>query len=109
MAGGLLAGKNAALLAMNKKTITFPEEMMIGALSHFISNLNSNKSSATKRDFQPMPPNFGLLPELKTRINNKKNRYQAYRDRALQVLDKTLKENPNFSTHIKISPRTISC
>jgi methylenetetrahydrofolate--tRNA-(uracil-5-)-methyltransferase len=33
-----------------------------------------------------MPPNFGILPELTTRIRNKRDRYGAYRDRALADL-----------------------
>jgi methylenetetrahydrofolate--tRNA-(uracil-5-)-methyltransferase len=33
-----------------------------------------------------MPPNFGILPDLPQRIRNKKERYGAYRDRALADL-----------------------
>jgi methylenetetrahydrofolate--tRNA-(uracil-5-)-methyltransferase len=33
-----------------------------------------------------MPPNFGLLPELPERIKGKRERYGAYRDRALADL-----------------------
>jgi methylenetetrahydrofolate--tRNA-(uracil-5-)-methyltransferase len=33
-----------------------------------------------------MPPNFGLLPELPERIRDKRRRYGAYRDRALEDL-----------------------
>ena len=52
---------------------------MIGALTHFIAKAPSGK-------FQPMPPNFGLLPELPERIRDKRRRYGAYRDRALADL-----------------------
>jgi methylenetetrahydrofolate--tRNA-(uracil-5-)-methyltransferase len=52
---------------------------MIGALTHFISEAPSGK-------FQPMPPNFGLLPALPERIRDKRRRYGAYRDRALADL-----------------------
>jgi methylenetetrahydrofolate--tRNA-(uracil-5-)-methyltransferase len=34
-----------------------------------------------------MPPNFGLLPELPVRIKGKRERYGAYRDRALAELE----------------------
>ena len=34
-----------------------------------------------------MPPNFGLLPDLPERIRDKRARYGAYRDRALQDLE----------------------
>ena len=45
---------------------------MIGALTHFIAEAPSEK-------FQPMPPNFGLLPELPERFRGKRLRYCAYR------------------------------
>jgi methylenetetrahydrofolate--tRNA-(uracil-5-)-methyltransferase len=34
-----------------------------------------------------MPPNFGLLPELPEPIKGKRERYGAYRDRALADLE----------------------
>ena len=79
VAGGWLAGTNAARLAQGQAPITLPPTCMIGALTHFISEAPSGK-------FQPMPPNFGLLPELPERIRDKRRRYGAYRDRALNDL-----------------------
>ena len=79
VAGGWLAGTNAARLARGKETIDLPATTMAGALTHFISEAPSGK-------FQPMPPNFGLLPELPERIRDKRRRYGAYRDRALADL-----------------------
>ena len=38
-----------------------------------------------------MPANFGLLPELQIPIRNKKERYGAYRDRALKEIAKIKK------------------
>ena len=35
-----------------------------------------------------MPANFGLLPELDDRVNNKRERYKKYRDRALEQIKK---------------------
>ena len=35
-----------------------------------------------------MPANFGLLPELDNRINNKRERYKKYRDRSLEQINK---------------------
>ncbi|AAP99630.1 MULTISPECIES: FADH(2)-oxidizing methylenetetrahydrofolate--tRNA-(uracil(54)-C(5))-methyltransferase TrmFO [Prochlorococcus] len=89
VAGGWLAGTNAALIAMNRKPITLPETTMIGALLNFISEVSPKVKSNHKRDFQPMPPNFGLLPELNRRIRDKRCRYGAYRDRALEDIKKT--------------------
>ena len=85
-AGGLLAGINASLLAMNKSPVTFPMESMLGSLMNFISNKNVIMSSHKKNKFQPMPPSFGLLPELKEKIKDKKIRYKAYQERSLDSL-----------------------
>ena len=85
-AGGLLAGINASLLAMNKSPVTFPKESMIGSLMNFISNKNVIMSNQKKNKFQPMPPSFGLVPELRNKIRNKKIRYRAYQERSLEAL-----------------------
>ncbi len=91
-AGGLLAGINASLLTLNKNPITFPRESMIGSLMNFISNKNAIMSSQKKNKFQPMPPSFGLVPELSNKIKNKKIRYKAYQERSLKTL-KGFKKN----------------
>lgn len=78
-AGGWLAGTNAARLALGQVPLTLPNTTMMGALFDFIS-------SASPKHFQPMPPNFGILPDLPKRIRNKQERYRQYRDRALADL-----------------------
>lgn len=83
VAGGWLAGRNAALLAMNREPITLPKTTMIGALINFISEPKQEKKSSHKNVFQPMPPNFALLPDLNRRIRDKRCRYGAYRDLSL--------------------------
>jgi methylenetetrahydrofolate--tRNA-(uracil-5-)-methyltransferase len=80
-AGGWLAGTNAARIARGLEPIALPPVTMSGALFEFIS-------SASPKHFQPMPPNFGILPELPTKIRNKQERYGQYRDRALVALDR---------------------
>ena len=85
-AGGLLAGINASLLVKNKDPIEFPCESMIGSLMNFISNKNLIMSNQKKNKFQPMPPSFGLVPELKQKVKDKKLRYRAYQKRSLKVL-----------------------
>jgi methylenetetrahydrofolate--tRNA-(uracil-5-)-methyltransferase len=87
-AGGWLAGTNAARLSLGLPLLTLPETTMMGSLFNFIS-------SADTKHFQPMPPNFGILPELAQRIRNKQERYGQYRDRALADLDQ-------WQTRIKI-------
>ena len=85
-AGGLLAGINASLLAVSKKPVTFPDESMIGSLINFISNRNQMLSHQKKNKFQPMPPSFGLVPELAKKIKDKKLRYKAYQERSTEAL-----------------------
>ncbi|MEO1093953.1 MAG: FADH(2)-oxidizing methylenetetrahydrofolate--tRNA-(uracil(54)-C(5))-methyltransferase TrmFO [Cyanobacteria bacterium J06638_28] len=78
-AGGWLAGTNAARLALNLDLVSLPVTTMMGALFDFIS-------SAEPKHFQPMPPNFGILPALPEKVRNKRERYGQYRDRALADL-----------------------
>ena len=78
-AGGWLAGTNAARLALRQQPLSLPETTMMGALFEFIS-------SASPKHFQPMPPNFGIIPQLATRVKNKRERYGKYRDRSLSDL-----------------------
>jgi methylenetetrahydrofolate--tRNA-(uracil-5-)-methyltransferase len=79
-AGGWLAGTNAARLVLGLEPVTLPPATMMGALFEFIS-------SASPKHFQPMPPNFGILPPLSARIKNKQERYGAYRDRSFAHLE----------------------
>lgn len=80
VAGGWLAGTNAARVALGQEPLTLPTTTMMGALFDFIS-------SAEPKHFQPMPPNFGILPALPTKIRNKRERYGHYRDRSFSDLD----------------------
>lgn len=56
-ASGLLAGLNAALIALGRAPEVPPRETAIGALAHYISH-------AEAKHFQPMNITFGLLPPL---------------------------------------------
>lgn len=79
-AGGWLAGTNAARLLLGLEPVTLPVTTMMGALFEFIS-------TAEPKHFQPMPPNFGILPPLETRVRNKRERYGYYSDRSLHDLE----------------------
>ena len=79
-AGGWLAGTNAARLVLGLEPVILPNTTMMGALFDFIS-------SASPKHFQPMPANFGIIPQLLEKIRNKKQRYAAYRDRSLADLN----------------------
>jgi methylenetetrahydrofolate--tRNA-(uracil-5-)-methyltransferase len=93
-AGGWLAGTNAARLALGLEPVTIPETTMMGALFEFIS-------SASPGHFQPMPPNFGIIPQLSHRVRNKRDRYGQYRDRALADLNE-------FQSHLQDSDLMIT-
>ena len=71
IASGLVAGINAV------QRETFPTTTMIGALADYISSPNEN--------FQPMNANFGILPELGEKIKDKRLRYEALANRALDA------------------------
>ncbi|QEY31174.1 FADH(2)-oxidizing methylenetetrahydrofolate--tRNA-(uracil(54)-C(5))-methyltransferase TrmFO [Synechococcus sp. RSCCF101] len=83
VAGGWLAGTNAARLVLGLEPIVLPRTTMMGALTHFVSE----GSAGGKGSFQPMPPNFALMPPLPERVRDKRARYGSYRDRALRDLD----------------------
>jgi len=78
-AGGWLAGTNAARLARGLAPLTLPPTLMMGALFEFIA-------TAEPKHFQPMPPNFGIIPALPQHVRNKRERYGHYRDRSLADL-----------------------
>ena len=82
-ASGIMAGINACRVLEDKKTMTLPDDTMIGALSAYISD-------PTVKKFQPMGANFGVLPELENRPRDKKERGAAYSQRALNSLNKYL-------------------
>jgi folate-dependent tRNA-U54 methylase TrmFO/GidA len=67
---------------------------MIGSLMNFISNKNEIMTKQNRNKFQPMPASFGLVPELTSKIKDKKLRYKAYQKRSLDVL-KVFKKNLN--------------
>ena len=87
IATGLLAGINAARLLASKNLLTLPNETMLGALCHYITN-------ASLKDFQPMKANFGILPALALEKKiGKRERGQSYADRAANILKDYLDKN----------------
>ena len=77
---GILAGLNMALKLEGKETLKLPENTMMGALSHYISD-------ETVTNFQPMGANFGVLEAIEPKIRDKKERYAALSERALKLLE----------------------
>ena len=80
VAGGWLAGVNAARFAQGQPLLTPPPETMIGALMAYITH-------ADARGFQPMKANFGLVPPLQEKVRGKRARGEARARRALDVLE----------------------
>lgn len=79
-ASGLYAGINAARLALGQEPVVFPTETMMGAMAHYITH-------ASKKNFQPINANFGIVPRLKQKIRDKRERNLQLSQRALTILD----------------------
>lgn len=79
-AAGLLAGINAARLALGREPASLPVETMMGALAGYIT-------SADPEHFQPMNANYGLLPPLPERVRDKRERKRRMAERALQAIE----------------------
>ena len=73
---GLLAGINAAKLALGEELLVFPAETALGSMARYITEADS-------KNFQPMNVNFGLFPDLGERIRSKQERAERHADRAL--------------------------
>lgn len=79
-ASGLLAGRNAVRLIKGEELVVLPRETAMGSLAYYITH-------ASGKNFQPMNVNFGLFPEMPERIRDKKTRYEAIANRALNALE----------------------
>ncbi len=77
---GILAGINAVRTLRAQPPFVLPRETMAGALSFHVSD-----PSVT--EFQPMGANFGVLPPLDVPIRDKRERYAALANRALEKLE----------------------
>ena len=76
---GYLAGRYIKDYIANRPIRTFPRETMIGALSYYLTE-------GTSKYFQPMNANFGLLPNLKEKISDKKIKKERMVKRSLKAL-----------------------
>jgi methylenetetrahydrofolate--tRNA-(uracil-5-)-methyltransferase len=90
-AAGLLAGINAANLVMNRELLVPPPETAVGSLVAYITD-------STRRDFQPMNANYGLMPDLKIRARDREKKIQMGA-RALASID-------GWIVHNQIQPPT---
>ena len=77
---GLVAGLNAARLALGLDRVIFPEETMIGAMAAYVARGGTGS-------FTPMNANFGIIAPLPERVKGgKAARYTVYAERALRVI-----------------------
>ena len=81
-AAGILAGIGAVRHIAGQTPFVPPEYTMMGALARYISD-------PSVKDFQPMGANFGILPPLEETIRDKRQRYAALAQRALDRLAET--------------------
>ena len=78
-ASGLMAGRNAAALALGRPLRVPPRTTAMGALAHYVSH-------AEPRHYQPTNITFGIMPPLEGRVK-KAARKTAYGERALASLE----------------------
>ena len=76
---GLIAGMNAANLALGNETVIFPQETALGSMARYVTEANPN-------NFQPMNINFGLFPDLDKRFKTKAERAERHAERALKAI-----------------------
>ena len=78
-ASGLIAGRNAAAIALGRPLRVPPRTTAIGALAHYVSHANPSH-------YQPTNITFGIMEPL-VRPHKKSARKLAYSERALADLD----------------------
>ncbi len=77
---GLVAGMNAARLALGEELYILPHQTALGSMARYITEADS-------KNFQPMNVNFGLFPDLGERVRSKLERAERHANRALDALD----------------------
>jgi len=80
IATGLIAGMNAAGLAIGDEPIPPPRATAFGSLVHYITQAES-------KNFQPANITFDLLPTLATRVRDRKERHRMQCEFALHEFD----------------------
>ncbi len=80
---GFVAGVNAALRALGKEPLVFPDVTMLGAMAKYVS------TGGLSGDFVPMNANFGIVPPLEKRVKGGKAlKNEALSARALAEIDR---------------------
>ena len=84
-ASGLVAGINAAALALGERPRELPRTTALGALSYYVSHADS-------LNYQPTNIAYGLIPSLDSPPRGRQARRQALAKRALEDLEMWRKE-----------------
>jgi methylenetetrahydrofolate--tRNA-(uracil-5-)-methyltransferase len=80
IATGLMAGVNAAALALDGEAVPPPRASAFGSLTHYITH-------ADAKNFQPANITFDLLPALEKKIRDRKERHRLQCELALKQFD----------------------
>jgi methylenetetrahydrofolate--tRNA-(uracil-5-)-methyltransferase len=78
-ASGLIAGINAARIALGEEPLAPPRTTAIGALAYYVSH-------ADPANYQPSNIAFGIIPPLEQQIRSRAHRKTAISERALRDL-----------------------
>lgn len=84
-AAGMLAAINAARIVTGGELAVPPPETALGSLVAYITD-------STRRDFQPMNANYGLMPDLKSRARGREKKIEMG-TRALAAFEKWIIDN----------------
>ena len=68
-AAGMLAAVNAARMVTGDELVVPPPETALGSLVAYVTD-------ASRRDFQPMNANYGLMPDLKSRARGREKKIE---------------------------------
>lgn len=89
MATGMLAGMNAARLALGQETVAPPRASAVGSLVNYLAN-------ADAKNFQPANTTFALLPalepEVRKQAKRKADRHRIQVERGLRAFTEWLRE-----------------
>ncbi len=85
IATGLIAGINAAALAIGGEPAPPPRATALGSLLHYITQAES-------KNFQPANITFDLLPALDARVRDRKERHRQQCELALREFDQWYRE-----------------
>ena len=84
---GLVAGVNAANLALGGEKIIFPRESELGSMAWYVAN-------GTTGSFQPMNANFGIIPPLGYKVKGGKvARNAEYARRSIEIMKSFVENN----------------